>query len=113
MVGIYWKCIECEDAILLCFKCFDSRTIMHNPLHEFGEIDGTQTSRHTSRPVSGMEQLPDNLDVSDGEKDIGDRFASEEPKSDTSSEEGGEGEDEDEGEEEQEEEEDEEEDEEE
>ena len=90
-MGIYWKCIVCEDDILLCFKCFGSRSTMHNSLHEFQEIDDTQASRRASRRGSETEpEVIDDVDLNEGKKDIGGKSTTEEPKSDTSSDEGAE-----------------------
>ncbi|KAH7120549.1 ankyrin repeat protein [Dactylonectria macrodidyma] len=38
ILGIQWKCIECSDDVSLCFKCYGSRSDMHDPGHSFEEI---------------------------------------------------------------------------
>ncbi|KAF5011778.1 hypothetical protein FDECE_2145 [Fusarium decemcellulare] len=38
IIGVQWKCIECDDNFSLCFKCFSHRSEMHNPEHNFEDI---------------------------------------------------------------------------
>ncbi|SPJ73238.1 uncharacterized protein FTOL_02968 [Fusarium torulosum] len=38
IIGLCWKCIECNDGFSLCFKCFAHRSDFHNPEHNFKDI---------------------------------------------------------------------------
>jgi nitric oxide reductase activation protein len=37
--GIQWKCGTCKDDFSLCFKCYNHRSTVHNPKHEFDSVE--------------------------------------------------------------------------
>ncbi|KAH7139644.1 ankyrin repeat protein [Dactylonectria estremocensis] len=63
IIGIQWKCIECSDDVSLCFKCYGSRSDMHDPDHNFEEIGPLY-----EEAISSLHSEPDGSSSSKGEQ---------------------------------------------